>query len=75
MTITTLNQIGNRLKLARESAGLSQDSAATKLNKTQSYISRCETGFRRIDILELEEFASLYNKPLSYFVSSLPEES
>jgi transcriptional regulator with XRE-family HTH domain len=61
-------KIAHRLREARESLGFSQEKVAEKLHKTQSYVSRCETGNRRLDIVELEEFSRLYNKPLSFFI-------
>lgn len=66
----TNNQIAAKLRELRETLGLSQGEVAKKLNKTQSYVSRCETGNRRLDIFELEAFAKLYGKPISYFLSS-----
>ena len=63
-------QVARKLRQARESLGLSQAEVAAQLKKTQSYVSRCETGQRRVDIFELEEFAKLYNKPLSFFFPS-----
>lgn len=62
--------IAQKLREARDTIGLSQDEVATKLRRTQSYVSRCETGNRRLDILELEEFAELYHKPLFFFLPS-----
>ncbi len=66
----TNNQIAAKLRELRETLGLSQGEVAEKLHKTQSYVSRCETGNRRLDIFELEAFAKLYGKPISYFLSS-----
>ncbi len=60
--------IAQKLREARDSIGLSQEEVASKLRRTQSYISRCETGKRRLDVLELEAFAHLYKKPLSFFL-------
>lgn len=57
-----------RLKKARLAAGLKQIDVAKKLRKQQSYISRCESGDHRLDVVELQTFAELYKKPLSYFV-------
>jgi ribosome-binding protein aMBF1 (putative translation factor) len=51
-----------RLRQARESAGLTQVEAAARLRKPQSFISRCETGERRVDVLEFEDFVRLYGK-------------
>jgi transcriptional regulator with XRE-family HTH domain len=57
-----------QLRKARREAGMSQEAAATALHKTQNYISKCERGDRRVDIVEACNFAALYRKPLSYFV-------
>ena len=35
---------------------------------TQSFVSKCETGERRVDVVELAAFAKLYERPLTYFV-------
>jgi transcriptional regulator with XRE-family HTH domain len=57
-----------RLKAARRAAGLTQADTARALDQPQSYVSKCESGERRIDPVELEQFAKLYRKPLSYFL-------
>lgn len=57
-----------KLREARLEAGLRQIDVAKKLKRTQSYVSRVEMGEQRLDILELQKFAKLYNKPLDYFV-------
>lgn len=59
--------LAEQLRVARGAAGLSQTEAAERLKKPQSYVSRCESGMRRIDIFELNEFAQLYGKPLKFF--------
>lgn len=56
------------LKTARFEAGLKQADAAKIIGKTQSYISKIESGQRRFDVLQLKEFAKIYNKPLGYFI-------
>jgi transcriptional regulator with XRE-family HTH domain len=56
------------LKEARLKAGLSQSQVAKKLGKHQSFISKCESGERRIDALEIKELAKIYKKPISYFL-------
>jgi len=58
-----------RLKKARIEAGLDQEKAAELLGKTQSYISKIESGQRRIDIVQLKKFGEAYKKPLEYFLS------
>jgi len=38
------------------------------MGKPQSFVSKCETGERRLDVVEVQEFAKLYKRPLSYFL-------
>ena len=56
-----------RLHEARRNAGLTQTAVARALGKPLSYPSKCELGERRIDFVELVEFARLYRRPLEYF--------
>lgn len=56
-----------KFRQARVEAGISQVQVAQKLKKPQSFVSKCESGERRVDFVELRRFASLYCKPLSYF--------
>lgn len=57
-----------QLKKARLEAGLTQKAVAEKMKRPQSYISKCESGERRLDIIEMIELAKLYKKSLSFFV-------
>ena len=56
------------LRQAREKMGLTQTEVAKKLKRPQSYISKCEAGEQRIDVVELNKFAKLYKKELNYFI-------
>jgi transcriptional regulator with XRE-family HTH domain len=58
-----------RLRSAREAAGLTQVEVADRLGRPQSFVSKCESGERRVDVVELEEFARIYGKRLSYFLA------
>jgi len=58
-----------RLRQARIDAGLTQADAAARLKRPQSFISKCESGERRVDVVELQRFADLYRKNLDYFVA------
>lgn len=56
------------LKKARIEAGLDQSEAAKLLGKTQSYISKMESGQRKINVVMVKEFAKIYKKNLGYFL-------
>lgn len=60
--------IVGQLKRVRQEAGLEQEQVAKMLKKTQSYVSKIESGQRRIDIITLKEFAKIYKKGLSFFI-------
>ena len=60
--------IVEQLKKARQEAGLGQEQVAKLLGKTQSYVSKIESGQRRIDIVTLKEFAKIYKKSIDYFL-------
>lgn len=55
------------LRAARLAAGLSQAQVARRLGKPQSYVSKCESGERRVDVVELAQFARVYGVAYSYF--------
>lgn len=57
-----------KLKNARMEVGLKQEEVAKKLSKPQSYVSKSESGERRLDITELKKFADIYKKQISYFI-------
>jgi transcriptional regulator with XRE-family HTH domain len=57
-----------KLRQARNDAGLTQKEVAKLLEKPQSFISKIETGERRLDFVELQELTKLYRKPLTYFM-------
>jgi transcriptional regulator with XRE-family HTH domain len=52
------------LHRARKAAGLTQLDVAGRLGTYASYVSKCESGERRIDVVELAEFCRLYGVKL-----------
>ncbi len=57
-----------RLKQARKDAGIDQMQVANLLDVSQSYVSKVEAGQRRIDVIQLKEFAKIYKKTLNFFI-------
>lgn len=57
-----------RLRKARQEAGMTQEAVAELLGRPQSFVSKVESGGRRIDPVELCYFAGLYKKPLDWFL-------
>jgi transcriptional regulator with XRE-family HTH domain len=52
---------------AREDAGLTQRQVSAALGMSHSFLSKCETGDRSVDVMELLQLAKLYKKPVQYF--------
>lgn len=63
-----------RLRVARLEAGLTQVEVARALGKTQAFVSKCELGERRIDPVELDDFARIYERPVSHFLAGARRE-
>jgi len=57
-----------QLKKARKEAGFDQEQVAKRMKKTQSYVSKIESGQRKIEVIQLKEFAKLYKKNLDFFL-------
>ena len=60
--------VAERLMKARLEAGLTQVQVAKKLKRPQSHISNIESGQQRVDVVELQTFAKIYNKDINYFI-------
>lgn len=56
-----------KLRRAREEAGLTQVQVAKLVGRPQTWVSKCELGERRVDVVELEDLAGAYGKPLEWF--------
>lgn len=63
-----------QLKLMRHRAGLRQAELADKLDAPQSFVSKYESGERRIDILELRKICAACGSDLSAFIGALEEK-
>ncbi len=61
----------NLLKELRIQASLTQEDIAIALDETQSFVSKCERGERRIDIIELRHFCQAMGISLAEFAAKL----
>ena len=62
------------LKAIRLDAGLRQEDLAAKLRKPQSFVSKYETGERRLDLLEVRRICAACGLKLTEFVRRLEED-
>ena len=56
------------LRQVREEAGLRQIDVANRLNQPQSFVSKYESGERRLDLLELELVCEACDTDVTQFV-------
>jgi transcriptional regulator with XRE-family HTH domain len=59
-----------RLRQARHDAGLTQAEVGRRLGLRQAFVSKAESGERRLDAVELARFAAIYGKPIAYFLNA-----
>jgi transcriptional regulator with XRE-family HTH domain len=70
MAESTREQIANRLRVAREAAGLSQGQVAKLLGYHRPTISEIEAGRRKVSGEELTKFASLYSVTVEWLTNT-----
>ncbi len=56
------------LREFRQRANITQVDLAARLNETQSFVSKCERGERRLDLVQLHGFCKALEIPLLDFV-------
>ena len=59
------------LRTARKRAAMTQVQAARRLGRHQSFVSKVESGERRLDVIELAQLCRLYRQDLVRFVRRL----
>ena len=62
------------LRDARLRAGLTQEEIAERLGETQSFVSKCERGERRLDLVEARAFCQAIGLAFPRFVAALDRE-
>lgn len=75
--MTTREELGGRVRQAREELGLSQTELGRLLtrHRTHAAVSDMERGKVRFDAEELEELAAILNRDVSYFYDVPPVEA
>jgi transcriptional regulator with XRE-family HTH domain len=59
------------LRAERRRAGVTQAELAKRLKETQTFVSKCERGERRVDVIELRTICNALGTSFSTFVKSL----
>ena len=67
--VITAEEIGQRLRYAREGRHITQESAGAALGLQRSAISLMESGQRQVSTLELTRLAELYGRAIEWFVN------
>jgi transcriptional regulator with XRE-family HTH domain len=57
------------IRQTREAANLTQVELAEKLRQSQSFVSKCERGERRLDVVQLRTICRLLGTSLTDFVA------
>lgn len=70
MVVTTDGRI---ISLLGNQVGLTQREVSQRFGMAHSFLSKCETGERRIDVMELIQLAQLYRKPPNIFLNQIPQ--
>jgi transcriptional regulator with XRE-family HTH domain len=64
-------KLRQRLRAVREERGVTQQVMATKLEKPQSFVSKYESGERRLDVIEFAEVCALLDVDAAIFLKEL----
>ncbi|MHB1734903.1 MAG: helix-turn-helix domain-containing protein [Ferrimicrobium acidiphilum] len=62
-------QLAQRLREAREYAGLSQEEVASALGISRPAVTNIENGARKVEAVELDKLSSLYGQAVQYLLT------
>ena len=62
------------LREVREEVGMTQVDLGERLGEGQDFVSKCERGVRRIDVVELRQWCHALGVPLDAFIVRLDAE-
>ena len=68
-------EIGYRIAIAREEAGLNQKDLAERLGISQATLSNYEKGKRRVYLPQLQKIAEDLGRPLEYFLQPIDPDT
>jgi Zn-dependent peptidase ImmA (M78 family)/transcriptional regulator with XRE-family HTH domain len=71
----TKEELGRRLRVARENAGLTQEEVARELGVSRGLIGQIETGLKAPNSLQLARLADLYGRDVGDFLRSEFDEA
>jgi transcriptional regulator with XRE-family HTH domain len=74
-SLTQKNRFLSLVRQMRLDAGLRQADLAEQLRRPQSFVSRYESGERRLDVLELRQICAALGVSLAEFVRRLEGDS
>ena len=64
-------QLLRLLRETRERAGITQTDLADRLGHSQSFVTKCERGERRLDVIQLRTICAALGTDLASFVAEL----
>jgi transcriptional regulator with XRE-family HTH domain len=73
--VTEKKRFLSLVRQMRLDAGLRQEDLARKLGEPQSFVSRYESGDRRLDVLELRQICEVLGVSLADFIKRLEGDS
>ncbi len=68
-------EVGQRLRLARETLGLTQEDVASALGIPRTSVISMEAGKRKVTALELRRLARLYRRGVTWILGEDPQEA
>lgn len=71
--VSTQDRLQLLLRQVRSEAGLTQTDVAERVGQPQSFVSKYESGERRLDVLELRAVCSAMGVPLVDFIRRLEQ--
>ncbi|OAO03835.1 XRE family transcriptional regulator [Sphingomonadales bacterium EhC05] len=72
-TKDSINEVANRLRAARNNAGLSQGQVSKMMGMHRPTISQIEAGIRKVTSTDISQFAKIYDVKVAWILGDAPE--